>query len=185
MTSCYVMCSTKIVMTQQTTMDVLSNIRDNASPHYDNEFFNEHFKVHINFPLCDKKQNILTEYYKKRERWTDTCPDDLESEYKACIYMLNYIQSIMFGGNNQYVYDNMCKALIQSNSISIDDDYELKEDILDCVTYYKDGFQGDDDNDDDFEYSLTERDLQVKIIDIMVKILNNPNFQEVYPDERV
>lgn len=60
--------------------------------------------------------------------------------------------------------------------------HNIRDDILDCVTYYKEGFQNDDDDED--EYTTTERELQIKIIDFMVKILNNPNFLEIYPDER-
>ena len=50
---------------------------------------------------CVKKQNILMEYYKKREQWTDVSSDDLESEYKACINMLNYIHCIMLVESNK------------------------------------------------------------------------------------
>ena len=160
---------------------ILETIRNNASSQYEDDFFNEHFKVHLNFELCEKKQNVLVEYYKKREQWTDASPEDLEGEYIACINMLRYIHCTLFGGNNQQFYDHVCKKLIKSKSVAIDDDYEFREDILDCVTYYKEGFQDDEDND----YSTTERELQIKIIDYMVKILNNPNFQEIYPDERV
>ena len=170
-------------MPSESIDDILRNIRNNASTHYKDDFFNEHYKIHNDFQICNKKQNVLIEYYKKREQWTDANSDDLETEYKACINMLYYIHYTMFGGSNQPMYDNVCKKLINSKSVSIDNDYELRDDILDCVTYYKDGFQGDDDDDD--EYTPTERELQIKIIDFMVKVLNNPNFQEVYPDERV
>tara|TARA_B100001989_G_C24458235_1_gene422735 strand:+ start:416 stop:1003 length:588 start_codon:yes stop_codon:yes gene_type:complete len=171
-------------MSNESIDTILNNIRDNASTHYNDDYFNQHYKVHNDFQICDKKQNILIEYYKKREQWTDVSNDNLEPEYNACINMLRYIHLTMFGGNDQPLYDNVCKTLINSKSVSIDDDYELRDDILDCVTYYKEGFQNDDDDDED-DYTTTERELQIKIIDFMVKILNNPNFQEVYPDERV
>ena len=78
-------------MSNESIDAILSNIRDNASSQYEGDFFNEHYKVHNNFPLCDKKQIVLIEYYKKREQWTDASADDLETEYKACINMLYYI----------------------------------------------------------------------------------------------
>ena len=133
----------------------------------------ERYCINRNIRICDRKINLLREYYKKRDQWIDTT--DLTIEYKSIISLLKYIQNIVFGGKNQEYFESVTKKLIINDNpiIVIDYEYKLDQDIWDCVTYYKDGFT-DSSGGENFTPEQVEQ--QTSIVNLMVKINNNPNF---------
>ena len=138
-----------------------------------------HFRINRNVGLCKNKQTCLVEYYKKRERWIDTS-ENLTEEYISGISLLNYIHSYMFGGDDQNTYNCIMKPIIGMNEqiVIIDNDVKIDEDIWDCVEYYQQGFDSPDGDVENFTPEQTE--LQLKITDIINKIMANPNFQDIY-----
>jgi hypothetical protein len=151
-------------------MGTIREIYENSDEsQYTNDYFNDHFTVHRDFHLCNKKQSILMEYYKKRNLWTET-EDNSTNEYNAYINMLDYILSTMFGDQELFRYT--VKILLESKKILVDNVCELRQDVLECITYYKDD-----------AYTIEDEQLQTRIIDKITEIINHPNFQEIYSDD--
>ena len=140
------------------------------------DFINQHYRISPNITLSDKKQDMLIEYYKKRENWIDT--NDPTQEYKNMISFISFLHCQMFGGTCQDTFEYTTKSMLTqspNSTITIDNDYELFDDILDCVNYYKEGF-----DDRDNEVTIEQTELQEKIINYVVKLNANPNFQYIY-----
>ena len=143
---------------------------------YDNDI-EERYCIHRNIHICERKVNLLREYYKKRDQWTDT--NDLTIEYEGIICLLKYLQDTVFGGTNQEYFDSITKKLLINDKpiIVIDYEYKLDQDIWDCVTYYNDGFT-DSSGGENFTPEHIEQ--QTKITNLMVKLNNNPNYISIF-----
>ena len=143
---------------------------------YDDDI-EERYCINRNTHICKRKVSLLREYYKKRDQWTDTT--DLTIEYKSIISLLKYLQDTLFGGKNQEYFDSVTKKLLIVNKpiIVIDCEYNLDQDIWDCVTYYKDGFT---DSSGGENFTPEQIEQQTSIVNLMVKINNNPNFISIF-----
>ena len=141
------------------------------------EDIEQRYSINKDTYICKRKIGFLREYYKKRDLWTDA--DDLTNEYKGIISLLKYLHDTVFGGTNQEYFNSITKKLLTIDKpiIVIDEQYHLKQDIWDCVTGYEDGFT-DYSNGQNFTPEQIEQ--QTIIINMTVKISNNPNFISIF-----
>ena len=135
---------------------------------YEEDLF-EHYVMDSSVNLCDHKLEFLREYYKKRDRWVN----DEEGEYMNAICLLEYIHESVLGATNQAYFDCVTMPLltVDAPKILIDGEYKLRDDIIECIDYYKNGF-----HDEDEERTANDSEYQTKIVEIIHKLNHNPNY---------
>ena len=131
------------------------------------------YNFHRSVELCDKKKEVLLEYYKKRDAWC--CADDNSvEEYSFAISLFYYIEKL-FEDDEKFIY--MTKTMIDlEDKITIkDQDTNFKDDILECIEFYLNGF-----GTDDQETSVEISDLQNKILTTLHRIHNIENWITIF-----
>lgn len=128
--------------------------------------------------LCDKKKEVLLEYYKKRDAWC--CADDNSiEEYNFAISIFRFIEKL-FEDDEKFIY--MMKTMIDmEDKITLrDQETSFKDDVLECVEFYLNGF-----NTDDQELSVEISELQNEILTTLHRIHNVENWISVFgsPDD--